>query len=681
MPAIAHSRFRKDINGLRAWAVVLVMLFHFGVAGAGAGFIGVDVFFVISGFLMTGIIVQGLEKTGTFSVWRFYLSRAIRIMPALFVLCVVLLAIGWFYLPPVDYAQLGKHTLGALSFLSNFVFWKEVSYFAPDSHQKLLLHTWSLSVEWQFYLILPIFLLAAWKIRPNRSFLFSALALGFACSFALSALLSPTKTSTAFFLIPTRAWEMLAGGLVFMLGNSFAGRNAAVTRIYELLGWTAIVASLVFFDQNTKWPGWQAFFPVVGTALIILSARNNSVFTSGSFAQWLGTRSYSIYLWHWPIVVALIYVDRVNDPIAIATGIVLSLVLGALSYRWVENPTRKGFGQLNVKMAGMSIAVITLVICGPALFIFTKHGVFGRLPLSAEQVFMAINDRNPRADECHVEGSATVPECHYGGKKLGVIVLGDSHAAAVIRAVEKTLPNNDFYVLDWTLANCSTLIGVKRLNDPAYRCGEFVAQALEKSRSLPADAPMIIINRLSIVANGFMANETQHSEATPGYYFDHPFSERSSAFYQDLEQHMVDTTCAFAKTRPVYLLRHIPEMGMDVPRTMGRNMLLGHPRTVSISMENYSKRNAFAWAAQDAAVKKCGVTILNPLPYLCDGENCYGAKDGKPVYFDDNHLNLYGASLLVPLFSQMFTHPNGVLAVKQPLKAIDNAADSTDRPL
>ncbi|HUD33330.1 MAG TPA: acyltransferase, partial [Variovorax sp.] len=162
------SGFRGDINGLRAWAVVAVVLYHFGIPGLHGGFVGVDVFFAISGFLMTGIVVQALERD-RFSVWQFYLARARRIVPALVVLCATLMALGWRLLLPSDYKALGTHAWSSVAFMSNFKYWREAGYFDAGSHDKWLLHTWSLAVEWQFYLVLPLVLLAVWKLRPGRA--------------------------------------------------------------------------------------------------------------------------------------------------------------------------------------------------------------------------------------------------------------------------------------------------------------------------------------------------------------------------------------------------------------------------------------------------------------------------------------------------------------------------------
>lgn len=210
--------FRPDIAGLRAWALLAVVLFHFNIPGFGGGFVGVDIFFAISGYLMTQIILRGLEGE-RFSIWGFYLARARRIVPALLVLCAVLLTLGWFVLPASDYRPLGMHALTSVMFASNIQYWREAGYFDSASHDKWLLHTWSLSVEWQFYLVLPLLLWGVWKLWPGRLSAARVLIAVLLVSFALSVWLTSQKPEAAFFLLPTRAWEMLAGALVALYGG------------------------------------------------------------------------------------------------------------------------------------------------------------------------------------------------------------------------------------------------------------------------------------------------------------------------------------------------------------------------------------------------------------------------------------------------------------------------------
>ena len=218
-----NTAFRPDIAGLRAIAVIAVVLYHFGVKGFSGGFVGVDIFFVISGFLMTGIIFSKIE-TNKFSFIDFYLARAKRIIPALAVLCLVLVVCGWFFLIPGDFRTLGKHAASSISFLSNFIFWREAGYFDTSSHEKWLLHTWSLSVEWQFYIIYPLIIFTLKKILDTQSIKLSIATLAIS-SFGLSIYIGNNWPSAGFYLFPTRAWEMLAGGIVFLYPLRVSSKN------------------------------------------------------------------------------------------------------------------------------------------------------------------------------------------------------------------------------------------------------------------------------------------------------------------------------------------------------------------------------------------------------------------------------------------------------------------------
>jgi peptidoglycan/LPS O-acetylase OafA/YrhL len=638
--------FRTDINGLRAWAVVAVILFHFGFSGAAGGFVGVDVFFVISGFLMTQIIVSGLDKqsgSGRFSLREFYLARARRIVPALIVLCAVLLLIGWFLLPSVDYRQLGRQVTWSIGFFSNVKFFGEAGYFDAASHEKWLLHTWSLAVEWQFYLLLPLMLIGVWKLRPGKSSVAVLLGLAFVASLTMSIITARTEPAAAFFLLLPRAWEMLAGGLVYLLANRLTLSERS-QKALELLGFGLILSSAVFFSSKTAWPGAWALVPVCGAVLVLLAARPVSIWTGSSIAQWLGTRSYSLYLWHWPVVVGLAYFDVLQNVMAVAGGLALTLALGHLSYALIENPGRRHFGKQRRSVAAISLGLAAVMVAAPASAVRSHNGVPGRLPPHVEAVFDAATDINPRAKECQVHVSRPVPECTYGGPKLGAIVIGDSHAATIMRAVENVLPDKSLHVLDWSMIGCATLAPAKNPQEKGSpKCGEFVNYALTKQASLPKDAPIIILNRTSAYFIG--ANELKD-----------PGPEHTREFLEDFRARLVDTACKFAETRPTYLVRPIPEMGLDVPKFMGRALQMGEAREISISLDEYHQRHALAWAAQDAAAERCGVKILDPLPFLCTEGRCRGAKAGHPLYFDDDHLNEYGAATLAPMFAGIFTN-------------------------
>lgn len=658
--SIRSSNFRDDINGLRAWAVVAVILYHFGITGFSGGFVGVDVFFVISGFLMTGIIVGELEKTSKiqgnahFSLINFYISRARRIIPALLTLCIALIIAGWFFLSSLEYKALGSQVVSAIGFFSNIKFWREDGYFDAASHEKLLLHTWSLSVEWQFYLVLPLILLGIWRIWPSRKHLIIAIIVGLLLSLALSIIITPIATTAAFYLLPTRAWEMLAGGLVYLLASSIRISERAKI-IIECSGFTLIAASILFFDTSSIWPGWRALVPVIGTMLVMVAARTSSFFTGSRVAQWLGDCSYSLYLWHWPFVVILIYLGFQNNPKFIIIGLILTLVLGRLSYQLIENFARTSLTRLP-KWRGVSVLLVSIVtIVTVSLQIQFKQGVPGRLPTQIDAVFNEALNKNPRRSECHVSGKTTVPECTYGGEKLGVIVIGDSHAASVIRSIEKALPNKNLHVLDWTESGCPTISGIKKLNDANYRCGEFIVKALSKQKELPSNVPLIIVNRTDVYLMGPNEIDRVEEASTPTFYVSSPYKTRSPEFLEEMRKGIVDTACEFARTRQVYMLRPIPELKVDVPNTMGRALMLGRPTEVSISMAEYQARHAYSWETQDIAVKRCGIKILDPLPSLCSEGRCRGNdKSSLPIYIDSNHLSERGGNLLIPLFRHVF---------------------------
>ena len=295
-----NHQFRTDINGLRAYAVILVVLFHFKVLGFSAGFLGVDIFFVISGYLMSKIIIEKLNENN-FTFFDFYLSRALRIIPALFFLILFITILGWFIFIPEDFKNFSKDARYSLTFLSNNLYYRQAGdYFAANTHDKALLHTWSLSVEWQFYLIFPILLVAFQKFIQPKKLMGLFLILLFSASLLSSIIITPKDSIYAFFSLTTRAWELIAGGLVYYYFKNFEPSLLIGNSIFSL-GTLLIVLSLIIFNTETTWPSYSALLPVMGTMCILIANQQNCILTSSKPIQWLGNCSYSIYLWHWPI--------------------------------------------------------------------------------------------------------------------------------------------------------------------------------------------------------------------------------------------------------------------------------------------------------------------------------------------------------------------------------------------
>ncbi len=320
--------FRTDINGLRAIAVIAVVLFHFNPNLIQGGFVGVDIFFVISGFLMTGIIFKGITNNN-FSLIKFYVARANRIIPALAVLGLILFIFGWFFLSLTEYKMLGKHIANSMIFFSNHTYLNESGYFDVASNEKWLLHTWSLSVEWQFYIVYPLVILFLKKflsISKIKVVLIYLTLLGF-----ITGLVVTFKSpDAAYYLLPTRAWEMMVGGLIYLYPVNL---NKTNQQKFEWLGITLILVSYVFISSSSAWPGYLALLPVLGTSFVIIANNQHSRLTNNLVFQKIGKWSYSIYLWHWPLVVWG-YQNDISHWIYI--GVPLSILFGYLSFRFIE---------------------------------------------------------------------------------------------------------------------------------------------------------------------------------------------------------------------------------------------------------------------------------------------------------------------------------------------------------
>lgn len=653
----AVTGFRNDINSLRAIAVLAVVLFHFGVPGFSGGFVGVDVFFVISGFLMMKIIVSGMERK-SFSLVNFYLDRARRIIPALVVLCAVLLLVGWFFLPSKNYQQLGSHVAASIAFVSNFKYWKETGYFDGGSHEKWLLHTWSLSVEWQFYILLPLGILIVWKLFGPRAVKWALIGAGIG-SLALSIFITHRSPSGAFYLIPTRAWEMLAGGLVWWTTRNYIRLGVRLSTCLVAAGLIIIAMSIAMFDATSVWPGASAIWPVVGTMCVLTGNRQGLPILSSWWVQRIGSSSYSIYLWHWPFVVVLAYARLDSNWVLIATGIILSIVVGEFSLRLIEAPARTKLKlSSRVRQVGTILGGAAVVVSLGVLV--TLKSFPGRIPEEVERVSAAAYDMDPRAEQCwESTDGRTTPICFYGTGNLAAIMIGDSHAGATVTAfAEAARIGSEGGVSLFGKKGCPTLTFAKR---DGYECDDFNAWMLKATAEIPPEIPAVIVNRTTSYIYGLLDNESPKSlVGVPIIYFDKKGEAATLSFQEKFKADLISTACTLAQARTVYLVRPIPEMGVDVPRTMSLSLLFGGRNAdISVSLEDYHRRHAFVWEAQDEAVRRCGVKILDPLPFLCDQDRCWGSKAGQPLYFDDDHLNEFGNKLLVPMFRQVFSEGRG----------------------
>ena len=452
-------KFREDINSLRAIAVISVVIFHFDHSWVPGGFAGVDIFFVISGFLMTMIIVNGLDK-GNFSVLSFYAARVRRIIPALAILCFTLLCLGYFLLSPIDYSTLGKHAAASLTFTSNIVYWTESNYFNAASLEKWLLHTWSLSVEWQFYLIYPLVLIGLKKFLSIKHIKL-ILLVSTALAFTFSVFVTFKSSSAAYFLLPTRAWQMLAGALVFFYPIKLEQKHQTGV---QLIGLFLIFVSFFIFDSSTPWPGYASLLPILGACLVLTANDSLSSFSRSKILKAIGKWSYSIYLWHWPIVVAGTFFNL--SSYWWLFGIPLSLLLGAASFKFIESKRLADYGLSKVKIFFAPISFACIVVVG-GIVVFSTDGIIQRLSkgeqLLVRSAIQAKDDWNyPKSNR-----EINTIDIRYinGTSEENVLIIGASH-------IEQLYPyfdngNNYYNIYFLTQSGCLVTPSMK---NPKWDC-------------------------------------------------------------------------------------------------------------------------------------------------------------------------------------------------------------------
>ncbi|WP_286869985.1 acyltransferase family protein, partial [Herbaspirillum sp. UBA812] len=385
-----HQAYRADIDGLRTVAVLSVLVFHAFPSLLPGGFVGVDIFFVISGFLISGIIFREVQA-GTFTFADFYSRRVRRIFPALMLVLVCSAAAGWFVLLAEEYATLGKHVVAGVVFVSNILLWRESGYFDVTSELKPLLHLWSLGVEEQFYLFWPVIVLCAarWKMRVIRMAIGLAV-LSFVCNIALMQL----KPVATFFLLPTRFWELMAGGILAwylpsarvrdFLSNSlmrFNGKSISNADIAALLGLSLLLVAIFGLDADVEFPGWYALLPVVGAVCLILagpSALINRCILAAPLMVAIGLISYPLYLWHWPIMAFLRNADRDLTPTSGIVAIALSFLMAILTFVLLEKPLRQLRGTAR-RNATLVLLIVSLLVIGGGTLLVVKKGFPGHI--------------------------------------------------------------------------------------------------------------------------------------------------------------------------------------------------------------------------------------------------------------------------------------------------------------
>lgn len=654
MRPMSSIGYRPDIDGLRAVAVLSVILFHAGVPGMTGGFVGVDVFFVISGFLITSLILKDL-KDGTFSFAAFWERRARRILPALATVIFATLIAGWFLFLPDDYAALGKQVASQAVFGSNILFYKEAGYFDVANILKPLLHTWSLSIEEQFYLLYPLAVFIVWKNAKRHLSVF--LGISAIASFALCLMVMGHNPKLAFYMLPFRGWELLAGAIVAVLLQKQANVHKDICEVVSLVGLGSIILPVYLYTEHTAFPGWAAIPPCIGTAAIIWANAHAQTATRQllSFRPMVftGLVSYSWYLWHWPVIVFASYTPVLQfDTTMKYVCIGGSFVAAILTWQFVETPFRQKriMPQRKSLLAAGGALLVSLGI-GGAIIIFTG-GVPARLDPATVTLASGIADQNPHRKQCDKTPIADINadkvcQTNVAAGEPTFILWGDSQADAIAPAffdLSERYGRNGFIL---THHGCEAILDFHKTSwQPDHTCNQFNTAVYDLIRRHNIKHVFLV----SHYGSWMNQNTLDPHEVT----LDHAAPE---GYKNMLAAGLALTLDRLKKEdRKIYFLEDVPSVPFDPPRMLAMDRMYddGTENKGGLSRESYILSKKVQLDLFFERYGKEDLTILDPLEILCPGTVCIVAEGNNSLYYNRGHLSVHGALYLAPLFEPYF---------------------------
>lgn len=619
---LKKSFVREDIQGLRGISVLSVLLYHAWPKLIPGGFVGVDIFFVISGFVITSTILRDFAGEG-FSFANFYRRRIRRIFPALYFMMFSVLAASWFLLPPYDYIELGKTALATVAFSSNVIFLKFSGYFDGPATLKPLLHTWSLAVEEQFYFLYPILLILVHRYSPKR--LRSILVIFALASLTLSIWMLKGHPSATFYLAPPRAFELLIGGILACPPTSIEFEERTRKGL-SLIGLSLILIALFTYDHKTPFPGPTALIPCLGAALIIWTGAKEGNSLGGRWISvrpltFLGDLSYSLYLWHWPILVLAkhYFMGELSYSVTFLC-LIASLGASLLSFHLIERPfLQKSRGQLPYLQLGFGTMMCAAIL---SVAIVREKGIPERFPPAARIFFAASEDYNHNRTACHSAEEGTIPydrSCTFGAQGVtpDVAVWGDSHGAELAIAIGERLHQMKRSVMEITASACPPSIGY---SSPEY--SQCVSHNDDTLKHLVADSR---IRTVILVVNFAKYKHLAYDSMLAGY-------RRSVEHLQ-------------AKGKHVVLVYPIPVYDFDPPSVLGMRSKAGLPlEGIGMPRVSFEQENKATVEFLNSIYRTGTMDRIIPEEQLCDSYLCRVYKHGSHVwYFNKSHLSLAGA--------------------------------------
>lgn len=655
------AHYRKDIDGLRSLAILPVIFFHAHLGFFKGGYVGVDIFFVISGYLITGILARECEL-GRFSLLNFYDRRVRRIFPALFLVFALTTLVSMFVMLPSEFARYGQSLLGACLFASNIVFWKQTNYFDDPSLDNPLLHTWSLSVEEQFYVLWPLVLWAGLRYFRGRWFSLLLIVLTIA-SLLLAEWLTTKSPRTAFYMFPARAWE-LGLGAILALNIVPAARSRLSNEVFAVTGLFLIAFAVLFYDANTRFPGLSALLPCLGTAMIIYAGIHHQ---QNVVARLLSTRplvfigllSYSLYLWHWPIF-SLFELHFGSPTVGGRLGLIAATFVCAFaSWRFVEKPFRVGASGVSQARFRVSAAVAVAAVFGATGYMVTANrGLPFRLP--AQAVSADVQSTRPSTSYLGCNAGKDyqpvdiVRDCVFSQppkSRQQALVWGDSHAGPFYDALKTEFRASNLEVRRATRSACVPLVGALQV-DPAgdgdEPCLEFNEMFVRMVEQTP-DIQLILVTgrwgrmsgrKLGVAEYRYLVDENDR-ELSPEVT-QRAFDSALEKTLQRLSKHGAE----------IILIGPNPEFPVEVPKCVARAYWreegpeqCTHPYDSTLTEVGWVEPLLVRVAA-----KFSNVTYVSAITPLCsNASTCDVLLKGtdRLLYFDTNHLRLEGALLVL----------------------------------
>ncbi|MDB4912614.1 MAG: acyltransferase 3 [Gemmatimonadetes bacterium] len=625
--AMARPRFRPDIEGLRGIAILLVVLFHAGVPLVGGGFVGVDVFFVLSGFFITGVLVRLQSETGTIDLAEFYGHRALRLLPVLLVVLLVsLAAMMWLY-APIDRAAIAATAGSVARSSANIEFaGKSVNYFSTGENP--LLHTWSLSVEQQFYLVWPLlFLVAALVVkREDRRPLLIGMGVAGAASIVASVIMTGTSQSWAFFGMPTRIWEFALGGLLALVLNPARDRTSAAATGVQVAGLVAIGLGAALYSRTTPYPGWAALLPAFGACALLVGgqrAPDSPVSRALSIAplRWLGRMSYAWYLWHWPLV----GIGGVLDPALGVGGKLLwsaaGLVLAWLTFRFIEEPAR-------TRLAIPRPWLLPAAFVASGIAALIAHGAMLAAEWQAarpdQRMFAAAREDRMRHDCWATTIDDPRGACEFGDVSAAttVVLFGDSHAEHWLGALDRIGRERGWKIVALVKGGCPVADVPESENQRGsknyHECMRYREAMVQRIVAMRPAAVILSSWDHYVPVNG-----------RPGHW-----QVSVGTWQRGLHRTYARVSGAGI---PTVALRGTPRTWFDVPACLSRRAA-GLPLAGDCSYDRDGSLSPAVYAAQTSAAQGLDVRFVDMNDQICASRRCAPVRGGVVVFTDDNHL-------------------------------------------